>query len=84
VNATIQALITINNHDNCECNDLIVNYHREAIAAWLDVNPGGKVYNRGTGERQIARMPSFPSFEVRPCTSSVSLAFPFEQLCMFN
>mmetsp|Transcript_4230 Transcript_4230/g.11398 ORF Transcript_4230/g.11398 Transcript_4230/m.11398 type:complete len:270 (-) Transcript_4230:194-1003(-) len=41
----------------------------EAIAAWLDVFPGGKVYHRGSGERQISRMPSFPAFEGLPLST---------------
>ncbi|KAF5830523.1 hypothetical protein DUNSADRAFT_14393 [Dunaliella salina] len=45
----------------------------EAIAAWLDVYPGGKVYHRGSGERQISRMPSFPAFEGLPLSTIDSL-----------
>lgn len=35
------------------------------VSAWLDTYASGKVYNRGSGERQVARAPTFPALEVR-------------------
>ncbi|KAJ9516364.1 hypothetical protein QJQ45_011038, partial [Haematococcus lacustris] len=33
-------------------------------AAWLEAVPGGKVFHRGSGERQLVHLPTYPSFEV--------------------
>ncbi|KAG2486199.1 hypothetical protein HYH03_015161 [Edaphochlamys debaryana] len=38
----------------------------EAVAAYLDVRVAGRVYARGSGERHVARLPSFPAFEGYP------------------
>jgi hypothetical protein len=35
------------------------------VSAWLDTYAGNKVYHRGSGERQVARAPTFPALEVR-------------------
>ncbi|KAL6759912.1 hypothetical protein V8C86DRAFT_1198199 [Haematococcus lacustris] len=35
-------------------------------AAWLEAVPGGKVFHRGSGERQLVHLPTYPSFEGYP------------------
>lgn len=37
----------------------------DVVAAWLESYPGGRRFNRGSGERQLARLPTYPAFEVR-------------------
>lgn len=36
----------------------------DVLAAWLDAVPGGRVFHRGSGERNIARLATYPAFEV--------------------
>ncbi|KAG2437603.1 hypothetical protein HYH02_011243 [Chlamydomonas schloesseri] len=38
----------------------------DALAAWLDVKVAGRVYARGSGERHVVRLPTYPAFEGYP------------------
>ncbi|KAG2429292.1 hypothetical protein HXX76_011060 [Chlamydomonas incerta] len=38
----------------------------DALAAWLDVAVAGRVYARGSGERHVVRLPTYPAFEGYP------------------
>ncbi|GFR43188.1 hypothetical protein Agub_g4180 [Astrephomene gubernaculifera] len=35
----------------------------DSVAAYLDVKVAGRVYGTGSGERHVARLPSYPAFE---------------------
>jgi hypothetical protein len=35
----------------------------DLIAAYMDARVAGKVFNRGSGERHVVRLPSYPRFE---------------------
>jgi hypothetical protein len=45
----------------------------DVLAAWLDVKVAGRVYARGSGERHMVRMPTYPAFEVRAWLLAVRL-----------
>ena len=36
----------------------------DLVSAFMDVRVARKVYNRGSGERHLVRLPSYPAFEV--------------------
>lgn len=36
----------------------------DCLAAYLDTRVAGRVYHRGSGERQFVRLPTYPAFEV--------------------
>ncbi|PNW81652.1 hypothetical protein CHLRE_06g254600v5 [Chlamydomonas reinhardtii] len=38
----------------------------DALAAWLDAEVAGRVYARGSGERLVVRLPTYPAFEGYP------------------
>ena len=37
----------------------------DLVSAFLDVKVAGKVHHRGSGERHLVRLPSYPKFEVK-------------------
>lgn len=46
----------------------------DVLAAWLDAVPGGRVFHRGSGERNIARLATYPAFEGYPVAALDQLA----------
>lgn len=54
----------------------------DALAAWLDAEVAGRVYARGSGERLVVRLPTYPAFEVRPAPLVSRIGHQLEWLCV--